>query len=282
MMEFLNILFASDNQFIRLSFYAGMLASIAFGIIGTYVVTRKIAYLAGAISHSVLCGIGASLFLQYKFNMLWLTPFYGAVISAVISAVIVGLVSIYAKDKEDAVISAVWVIGMAGGLIFIDLTPGYFEITSYLFGDILLISKQDIFLIAGMDALVLFISFLFYNKLVAVIFDEEFTKLRGVNTKLFYILLLSLTSLTIILMIRIVGILMVIALLTLPACCAKEFGKKISYIMPLAVFFCAVFIFAGIWISYIYNLSTGPVIIIIAGIAYPVMILGSKILKKRL
>ncbi|MBW1616170.1 MAG: metal ABC transporter permease [Deltaproteobacteria bacterium] len=281
MTEFFNILFEPDNQFIRLSLYAGALASIAFGIIGTYVAARKIAYLAGAISHSVLCGIGASLFLQYKFNMLWLTPFYGAVISAVISAVIVGFVSIYAKDKEEAVISAVWVIGMAGGLIFIDLTPGYFDITSYLFGDILLISEQDIFLIAGIDVLTLFISFLFYNKLLAVTFDEEFAKLRGVNTKIFYILLLSLTALTIILMIRIVGILMVIALLTLPACCAREFGKKISHIMPLAVLFCAAFIFIGIWVSYVYNLSTGPVIIIIAGVVYSALALRSEIFKKR-
>jgi len=281
MIEFLQALCDPDNQFLRLALFTGSLASLAFGIVGTYVVTRRIAYLAGAISHCAFGGIGASLYLQYKMNLTWLNPIYGATLSALLASLIIGFVTLYAHRREDAVISAIWVIGMAAGLLLIDSTPGYFEISSYLFGDILLIAPSDVWLVACLDVIVLTITLLFYNKLLAISFDDEFAVLRGVNVGGFYILLLCLTALTVILLVQVVGIVMVIALLTLPAAIAREFGKKFSHIIVFAILLCVVFIWIGTAASFIYDLSAGPAIIAVAGISYLITIAGIKTFGKR-
>jgi zinc transport system permease protein len=268
MIDFWHALFDINYEFLRLALYVGTLASLAFGIVGTYVVTRRISYLAGAISHSILGGIGVGFYLQKKIGLAWFNPMFGAVISALLAAIIIGLVSIYAKQREDTVIGAVWAIGMAVGLIFIDMTPVYFDMTSYLFGDILLISRKDLRLVIYLDIIVIALAIYFHNKLLAICFDDEFACLRGIRTGAYYILLLCLTALSVVLLVRIVGIVMVIALLTLPAAIAGLFAKRFSQTIVLAIFFCMVFNWAGLVVSYIYRLSTGPTIIIIAGVAY--------------
>jgi len=278
--EFFIAVLDPDNEFLRLAFYVATLASIAFGIIGTYVVTRRISYLAGAISHCVFGGIGAGLFLQKKVGLIWFDPMYGAIASAIFAAVIIGLFSMYAEQREDTVIGALWAIGMAAGLLFLDLTPGYFDIMSYLFGDILLISFTDLKLVFWLDIVVLFLSIYFYNSLLAVCFDDEFARLRGVPAGAFYILLLCLTALTIVLLVRVVGIIMVIALLTIPAAVAGHFAKKLWHMMVFAVFFCMMFNWAGLAVSYSLNLSSGPTIIMIAGLTYLVIFLGTRLLKQ--
>jgi len=280
MIEFINALIDPDNVFLRIAIYVATLSSISFGIIGTYVVTRRISYLAGAISHCVFGGIGAGLYLQKKVGISWFDPMYGAVISAIVAAVIIGMVSLYASQREDTVIGAVWAIGMAVGFIFVDLTPGYFEITSYLFGDILLISVQDLWLVIFLDILVVAVSLYFYNTLVAVCFDQEFTGLRGVHAGTFYILLLCLTSLTIVLLVRVVGIVMVIALLTLPAAVAGQFAKRLWQMMLLAIGFCMIFNWTGLALSYSLKFSSGPTIIIVAGVTYVAVISSSRMLKR--
>jgi len=186
-------------------------------------------------------------------------------------------VSLYARQREDTVIGALWAVGMAAGLIFVDLTPGYFDITSYLFGDILLISMKDLWMVVFLDVLVVAVSIYFYNILLAVCFDQEFAGLRGVYSGAFYILLLCLTSLTIVLLVRVVGIVMVIALLTLPAAVAGQFSRRLWQMMVLAVIFCMIFNWTGLALSYSLNLSSGPTIIIIAGITYIAVISFSRI-----
>lgn len=280
MIEFINALFDPDNEFLRLALYVATLASISFGIIGTYVVTRRISYLAGAIAHCVFGGIGAGLYLQNKIGLAWFDPMYGAVISAILSAVIIGLVSIYAQQREDTVIGALWAVGMATGLIFIDITPGYFDMMSYLFGDILLISHNDLWIVTCLDIVVAGLSIYFYNKLLAVCFDDEFALLRGIHAHGFYILLLCLTALTVVLLVRVVGIIMVIALLTIPAAVAGQLAKRLWLMMVLAIFLCMVFTWSGLAISYSYNLSSGPTIILVAGVTYMVVLLGTQMLKK--
>jgi zinc transport system permease protein len=280
MIEFINALFDPDNEFLRLALYVATLASISFGIIGTYVVTRRISYLAGAIAHCVFGGIGAGLYLQNKIGLAWFDPMYGAVISAILSAVIIGLVSIYAQQREDTVIGALWAVGMATGLIFIDITPGYFDMMSYLFGDILLISHNDLWIVTCLDIVVAGLSIYFYNKLLAVCFDDEFALLRGIHAHAFYILLLCLTALTVVLLVRVVGIIMVIALLTIPAAVAGQLAKRLWLMMVLAIFLCMVFTWSGLAISYTYNLSSGPTIILVAGVTYMVVLLGTQMLKK--
>jgi len=131
---------------------------------------------------------------------------YGAVLSALLAALLIGIVSLYAKQREDTVIGALWAVGMASGLLFLDFTPGYFDLMSYLFGDILIISKSDLWAVIGLDLIVVSFSVYFYNKLLAVCYDDEFARLRGIHSNLFYILLLCLTALTIVLLVRVVGI----------------------------------------------------------------------------
>ena len=187
---------------------------------------------------------------------------------------IIGVVSMYAKQREDTVIGALWAVGMASGLLLIDLTPGYFDLLSYLFGDILLISGTDLWLVAGLAVAVTLMAVLFYNRLLAVCFDDEFAGLRGIHVEAVYILLLCMTALTVVLLVRVVGIVMVIALLTIPAAVAGQFAKRLWQMMILAVFLCAAFMWTGLGFSYAHGLSSGPTIILVAGLAYLAVISG--------
>ncbi len=268
MIDFVDALLNPDFQFLRNALIMGLLASVSFGVIGTYVVTRRISYLAGAISHAAFGGIGMALYLNRTFRLTWLDPIHGAIIFALAAAVITGLVSIHSKEREDTVIGAIWAVGMAVGLIFIDMTPGYFELSSFLFGDILLISSSDIILVIMLDIMILGSTFLFYNRLLAVCFDDEYAMLRGVNAHGYYIFLLCLTALTIVLMVRIVGIVMVIALLTLPAAIAGKMTHRMVPMMGIAVLLCMGFNSAGLAVSFAKGLSTGPTIILMAGGSY--------------
>ena len=268
MLEFLRALADPDIPFLRYAVAAGALASIAFGIVGTYVVVRRITYIAGAISHSVLGGIGAALYLQKAVGLEWCHPMWGAVIAALLSALIIGLVSLYARQREDTVIGALWSVGMAIGLLFLARTPGYVDAMSYLFGNILLLSREDLWIVAGLDALVVGLALLFYNKFLAVCFDEEFAALRGIRVAGYYLLLLFLTALTIVLLVRVVGIVLVIALLTLPAAVAGHVVRRLGQMMAVAVGACLLFTVAGIGLSYHYDLPSGPTIILLAGAVY--------------
>lgn len=264
MTELLAALTDPDLPFLRYGLLVGLLSSISFGIIGTFVVVRRISYLAGAISHCILAGIGLGLYLQTVAGISWFTPMQGAILVALLSAVLLAQVSRHAGQREDSIIGALWAGGMSLGYLFIAKTPGYFDPMSYLFGNILLISRQDIYFVAGLDIVILTVVSIFYNKLLALCFDEEYAQLRGVRTQWLHLLLLCLTALTIVLLIRIVGIIMVIALLTLPAAIAGSFAASIRQMMMLATTVCAVCITVGLGVSFYLNLPSGSVIILIA------------------
>jgi zinc transport system permease protein len=268
MVDFFRALADPNAAFLRYALVTGLVASVAFGMMGTYVVARRISYIAGAISHSVLGGIGASLYLQQFPEWRWCHPMIGAVVSALAAAMIIGLVSLRARQREDTVIGAIWAIGMAAGLLFIAKTPGYIDAMSYLFGNILLISRSDLWLVVALDALIVIVAVFFYNRLLAVCFDEEFARARGINVAFYYLLLLCLTALTIVLLVRIVGIVMVIALLTLPAAIAGQLSRQLWQMMLIAILLCVLFVAAGLAVSYAHDLPSGPTIIAIAGVAY--------------
>ncbi len=256
-------------SFLKYALAAGLLASIACGIIGSYVVTRRITYIAGAIAHSVLGGMGAARYCEVVLGWGWFHPLIGATAAALISAVIIGLVSLRARQREDTVIGAVWAIGMAAGIMFIFKTPGYNEnLMSYLFGNILMVTQADIWLMAGLDLLIIVLVLVFYHKFLAVCFDEEFALLRGVRVEVYYLLLLCLTALTVVLMLSVVGIVMVIALLTLPPATAGYFSKRLGGMMMLSMLFSALFTTGGLAISYGPGLPTGATIILLAGAVY--------------
>jgi len=213
--EFLSDL--TRYPFLQHALLAGALAGVACGVIGSYVVTKKISTIAGSIAHTVLGGLGAARYVQVVHGWDWFHPLYGAVLAALFAAMAIGVVTLKARQREDTVIGALWAIGMAVGILFISRTPGYNEdLMSYLFGNILMVSDRDLWLIAGLDLAVVAIGAVFYNQFLAICFDEEFARLRGVRVEWFYLLLLCLTALTVVLLVTVVGILMVIALITLP------------------------------------------------------------------
>lgn len=277
MVDFWNTLTDPDFGFLRLALLVGVFSSFTFGIVGTFVVVRRISYLAGAISHCVFGGIGAGLYLRHAVGWSWFDPVFGATLAALAAAVIIGLVSLYGRQREDSVISAIWAVGMAAGLLLIDRVPGSFDIASYLFGDILLISETDVYLVVVLGLLVVASVSLFYNKLVAICCDEEFSRLRGVNTAFYYLFLLCITALSVVLLVRVVGVVMVIALLTLPPAAASRFSTELRQMMFLSIALCILFVVGGLALSYIYGLSSGPTIILVAGAVY----LGVVVFKRK-
>jgi zinc transport system permease protein len=269
----------AHSPLLRYAFLMGLLSSISMGVVGSYVVTRRITYIAAAISHCVLGGVGAAIYCQSVLGWEWFDPLFGALVAALISALVMGFVSLYAKQREDTVISAVWSVGMAVGLLFLYKSPRFVDSMSYLFGEIFLVSRQDLWLVALMDAVVAAVGIGFYPKFLALCFDEEFAELRGVRPKVYYLLLLCLTALTVVLLMRIVGIVLVIALFTLPPAVAGHFAKRLWQMMLWAVLFCALFINVGIAISYPLNLLSGPVIILLAGGTYLLVAMGKKLMR---
>jgi len=278
--EFLDA--AANYAFVQYALLAGVLAGVACGIVGTYVVVRRITYLAGGISHCVLGGIGAALYFQRVHGWHWLTPLIGAIIAALAAAMIIGLVSLRAKQREDTVIGALWAVGMAVGVLFIARTPGYSQdLMSYLFGNILMVTPGDLWLMAALDALVVVLGLAFYNQFLAVCFDEEFARVRGMRVDFYYLLLLGLTALTVVLLVTVVGIILVIALLTLPVAVAGHFARRLWQMMALATVFSILFTTVGLAISYKPDLPAGATIIVLAGGVYLVVVVLSRLVRPR-
>ncbi len=269
MVDFLQALLDPQMAFLRYAVVVGLLASVAFGITGTYVVTRRISYLAAAIAHCVLGGVGLAVYLQYLYDLWWFSPLLGATAAAILSAVVIGWVSLAARQREDTAIGAVWSVGMALGLLLLQNVPGYFaDPMSYLFGDILLVGRADLWTVLALDLLVLGLVAVFHPKLTAVCFDEEFATVRGLPVKRYYLVLLCLTALSIVLLIRVVGMILVIALMTLPAATAGQFARRLAPMMLWATLICMCCVLAGIALSYTWGLRTGPVIVLVASAVY--------------
>lgn len=255
--------------FLQHALAAGLLASVACGVVGTYVVVRRITYIAGGIAHCVLGGIGAARYFQVTRGWEWLDPLYGALAAAIAAALIIGLVSLRARQREDTVIGALWAIGMAAGVLFIYATPGYaVDLMGYLFGNILMVPREELWLIAALDAVVVLVGLLFYNQFLAVCYDEEFARLRGVPVELFYLLLLCLTAVTVVVLSKVVGIVLVIALLTLPVAIAGQFSRSLWQMMLLATLLSALITTGGMAISYGPDLPAGATMVVLAGAAY--------------
>lgn len=268
MLEFFRALADPDLAFLRNALLLGLIGSVPLGAVGSFVVARRISYLAAAIAHSVLGGIGGALYVSATFGIEWLHPMAGALVAALLSAGVIAWVSLRTKQREDAVIGAIWVTGMALGLIFIARTPGYVDPMAYLFGDILLVGASDLFIAGAVAALILLILFLGHRQILAVSFDPEFAAIRGVRAEAVYSLLLVLTALTIVLLVSLVGIVLVIALLTLPPAIASLRARSLWQMVGLAIVLNALFVFFGMWLSFGLDFPTGPSIILFAAIFY--------------
>lgn len=264
-------------EFLRFAVIAAALASVACGAMGSYVVVRRSTYVAGAVAHAILGGIGAARYFQVVWGWDWLTPMTGALGAALLAAFVMGAVTLFARQREDTVLSAIWAIGMAVGVSFITATPGYVEdLRSYLFGNILMVRERDVWLMAALVVVVVVVTGLFHNKFLAICFQEEMARLRGLPVGLYHMLLLVLTALTIVMLVSVVGVVLAIALLALPAATAGLFSRRLWQMMALATALCLFFTLGGLALSYGPELPAGATIVEVAGAAYLLALLSKK------
>ena len=250
-------------DFIQNALISGVLISIAAGIIGSLVVVNKITFLTGGIAHSSYGGIGLAIYLGIPVLL-------GATVFAVITAIIIAIITLKNRTRIDAIIGMMWASGMAIGIIFVDLTPGYnVDLMSYLFGSIIAVSSEDIYYMTVLDIFIIGIIVYFYKEILAVSYDSEFATLRGINVKFFYTLILILAALCVVAAIKAVGLILVIALLTIPTYLAESFASRLSSMMILSSILATIFTISGLVVSYSYDISSGASIIMVA-----VLVLG--------
>ncbi len=279
-MNFLIDLFT--NPFLQNALLAGCLISIAAGIMGSYVVVKKITSLSGSISHSILGGIGIFAFLSHQNPVWYFSPNLGAFIAAIISVFLIGFVHLKYAQKEGAAVSAIWSTGMAIGVIFISFIPSSnVEFSEFLFGNILFISQSNLLMLIILNFLILVLTICFYRPFLIICFDEESAKLQNIPVKTFYLLLLSLISLSIVLLVQIIGVILVIALLTLPPTIAALFYHRLHLIMIISTLLCAILNISGIGLSYSLNLPPGATIALLAVFAYALSLLFKKLNKQK-
>ncbi|RLC87949.1 MAG: metal ABC transporter permease [Chloroflexi bacterium] len=253
---------ALQLDFMRNALLAGVLVSFACGIIGTFVVVKRMVFISGGIAHTAYGGIGLGYFLGSN-------PVLGALVFSVAAALGMGVVQRKTRERADTVIGVMWAIGMALGIIFVDLTKGYkADLLSYLFGSILAVPTSDLWLMLALDVIILVLVTLFYKELLAVSFDETFTTVENVPVDAIYLLLLCMIAFTVVMMMRVVGLIMVIAMLTIPAAISAQFVKDMRRMMGLASILGVLFTTTGLWLSYFLNLTSGATIILVSGAAY--------------
>jgi zinc transport system permease protein len=249
-------------EFIRNAIMAGILASISCGIIGVYVVVKRIVFISGGIAHASFGGIGLGYYLG-------INPILGVLPFSIASALSMGWVSKRSRLPEDTAIGILWAMGMSIGIILVSLTPGYApDLMTYLFGNILTVPFSDIVLMLVLDAIIILVVYSFYKEFLALCFDEEFATVRGVHAERLYLILLCLIALTIVVLIRVVGIILVIALLTIPAAMSRQFTSNLKKMMMLSILFGAVFSSGGIWLSYLFDVPSGATIVLVMSAVY--------------
>ncbi len=255
------------EKFMRNAIIAGLLVSIACGIIGKLVFVNRIVFISGGIAHAAYGSIGLGYF--YRFN-----PVLGAIIFALVAALGMGWVARKTQQRADTLIGVMWALGMAIRIILVDLTPGYkADLMSYLFGSILTVSKENILIMLRLDIIIILIVSLFYKELLAISFDPIFALTRNLPVDAIYLMLVGMIGLTVVMVMQIVGLIMVIALLTIPAAIAGQFLQDIKQIMIGAIILGSIFTTLGLGLSYHFNLTSGATIILISGIAYLVSLI---------
>ena len=242
-------------KFILNSLLAGILTSISCGIIGTYIVTRRMVFLSGGITHSSFGGIGIGYY--FGFN-----PIISAAVFGILSALSVEYISKRSDIREDSVIGILWSFGMAIGIMFVFLTPGYVpNLMSYLFGSILTVSTLDIWLMLGLSIILILVFTLFYRVILFISYDQEFAKTHNIAVSFINYVLIALVALTIVLNIKVVGIILVISLLTIPQSTANLFTKNFKNIIIVSIVIGLIGAFLGLVISFKINIPSGAAII---------------------
>jgi zinc transport system permease protein len=258
-----------SHPFLMMSFLAGIAASITSGIVGSYVVAKRIVFISGSIAHSVLGGMGIFLWLKRTYNITWMNPLHGALVAAILSALLIGWIHLKHTQREDTVIAAIWSTGMAIGVIFVSLTPGYnVELMNFLFGNILWTSTSDLILLFSLAGFILLATMIFHAKFQAVCFDENQAQLKGISVTKYYLFLLVLVAISVVILIQVVGAILIIAMLAIPAAIAGSFSPRLSKMMGWAVIFGCIFTTLGLMLSYFLNWPPGATIALTAAVFY--------------
>lgn len=268
MIDFLEALADPQTPFVRMAVWASLLACPALGIAGTWVVTRRLTSLAGAIAHAALGGIGMALYAQRVLGWEWADPSAGAMVAAVVSACILSWVRRSRAEREDTIVTALWTLGMAVGLVFLARTPGYADPMSYLFGNILLVTQRDLIMVTALDLAWLLAVIRCHRQWQALWFDEEYARTRGLAVSRHYLAVSVLIGLTVVVLIKVAGTILVLALLALPAALAGMAARQLWQMMIGATFLAALAMMSGLTLSYEANWPTGPAIILPLGAIY--------------
>ena len=248
--------------FMKNALWAGLLTSIACGIIGTLVVVNRIVFISGGIAHSTFGGIGLAVFFGFS-------PIFGALGFALAVAMILAAITVKRKERMDALIGVLWAVGMALGVILIDITPGYnVDLMSYLFGSILAIPSSDIYLMLVVDIIILGLVGYFYRDIMAMAYDEEFAFTVGAPVVVLNFVLLGMIALATVMIIRLVGLILVIALLSIPPYISENHTGSLLGMILLSIILSLIFTAVGLWLSFGYNLSSGATIIMVAAVGF--------------
>ena len=261
---------ALSFEFIQHALIAGILVSFAAGVIGSLIVVNRMVFLAGGMAHASYGGIGMAVYFGFPI-------FLGASLFAVGAAMLIAFLTMHKRHRMDTFIGLIWAVGMAIGVIFIDLTPGYnVDMMSYLFGSILAVSTEDIYFMAALLAVIIFVITFWYRDILAVSYDSEYAKLRGVNVRFFYTLILILSALTVVVAIKVVGLILVIAMLTIPVYIAEKLSTSLLSMMFISGLIATLFTLTGLWFSYSYNLTSGASIILVSAASLGLFLLLHK------
>jgi len=256
------LLDALHFEFMRNALVAGLLAGVICGILGTFIVVNRMVFLSGGIAHASYGGIGLAFFFGFPFLA-------GTLGFSILSAALMTAVFLTAKDRADTFIGVLWAVGMAIGVILIDLSPGYKpNLMSFLFGSILAVSGSELWCLAGLCAITLFLTGYFYRDILAISYDDEFARLRGVPVYLLYFLFMGLVAVSIVFIIRMAGLILVIALLTIPPYIAEKYAGSLGRSMVLASFLGMIFNTCGLFIAYMKNLTSGAAIVMVAAAGF--------------
>jgi len=263
-----------NYEFIQNAILAGILVSVASGIIGSLIIVNRMVFLAGGIAHTSYGGIGLAVYFG-------LPIFLGASLFAVAAALLMAKITLNQRDKIDTFIGLIWAVGMAIGIILVDLTPGYnVDLMSYLFGSILAVSSDDIKYMSILLGLIIIIVTLFYREILAVSYDSQYASLREINVKFFYTLILVLSALTVVIAIKVVGLILVIALLTIPIYIAEKLSNSLGVMMFVSGILSSCFTLIGLWFSYEFDLTSGASIILVSAIGLTLFLVTTKILNR--
>ncbi|MCB2173533.1 metal ABC transporter permease [archaeon] len=249
-------------EFMQNALLAGLLASIICGVMGTLVVVNRIVFLSGGIAHAAFGGIGLAFFLGWHYMV-------GTIGFSLMAASVMAAVTHKARHRADTIIGVIWALGMAVGIILLDLTPGYnVDLMSYLFGSILTVPDSDVWMMLGVGLAIVGIVLFFYNDYLALSYDEEFAQIRGVHVRPLYFLMIAMLAVGIVMIMQVVGLILVIALLTIPPYIAEKYSTSLLKMMLLSSLLSATFTIAGLWLSFAFDLTSGASIIAVAGIGF--------------